>query len=115
MSPFASETIGRALHALSGVWNLEDYIGHDCYAVAASAIVYNAIARLADDHTMASLFRRHVEFPATLCMPLLLATLTVGNGASIYRPNFFEVPTDFWLSTYWLLLCSTLICLLAYG
>jgi hypothetical protein len=35
MSPFASETLGRALHALSGVWNLEDYIGHDCYVVAA--------------------------------------------------------------------------------
>jgi hypothetical protein len=65
MSPFASETLGRALHALSEVGNLEDYIGHDCYVVAASAIVYNAIGRLADDHTMAARFRRHVEFPAT--------------------------------------------------
>jgi hypothetical protein len=65
MSPFASETLGRALRALSEVWNLEDYIGHDCYDVAASAIVYNAISRLPDDHTMAALFKRHVEFPAT--------------------------------------------------
>jgi hypothetical protein len=50
-----------------GVWNLEDYIGHDWYLVAASAIVYNAIGRLAEDHTMAALFNRHVEFPATMC------------------------------------------------
>jgi hypothetical protein len=35
--------------------------------VAASAIVYNAIGRLAEDHTMAALFNRHVEFPATMC------------------------------------------------
>ena len=115
MSPFASETLGRALHALSGVWNLEDYIGHDCYVVAASAIVYNAIGRLADDHTTAALFKRHIEFPATICIPLLLATFTIGNGASIYQPDFFEVPTDSWLSLYRLLLCGTLIYLLAYG
>ena len=52
MSPLASETIGRALHALTGKWNLEDYIGHDCYVVAASAIVYNALGRLQDDKAM---------------------------------------------------------------
>jgi len=51
----------------------------------------------------------------TLCIPLLLATFSVGNGAAIYRPDFFDVPTDFWLSTYWLLLCGLLIYLLVYG
>jgi len=115
MSPFASQTIGQALHELTGKWNLEDYIGHDCYIVAASAIVYNAVGRLADDNRMQLLFKRHIEFPATLCIPLLLATFSLGNGAAIYRPDFFEVPTDFWLNTYWLLLCSTLIYLLLYG
>jgi hypothetical protein len=115
MSPFASETIGQALHSLTGKWNVEDYLGHDCYVVAASAIVYNAIGRLGDDSKMQELFKQHVERPATLCIPLLLATFSVGNGAAIYRPDFFEVPTDFWLNTYWLLLCGTLIYLLAYG
>ena len=47
MSPLASETVGHWLHALTGKWNLEDYIGHDAYIVAASAIVYNALGRLA--------------------------------------------------------------------
>ena len=28
MSPLASETLGHWLHALTGMWNLEDYIGH---------------------------------------------------------------------------------------
>jgi hypothetical protein len=115
MSPLASETLGQGLHALTGKWNLEDYIGHDCYVVAASAIVYNAIGRLADDNSMQALFKRHVEFPATLCIPLLLATFSIGNGVAIYRPDFFDVPTDFWLNTYWLLLCGTLIYLLVYG
>ena len=115
MSPLASETIGVGLHALTGKWNLSAYIGHDCYIVAASSVVYNALGRLADDHTMRTSFKQYVERPATLCIPLLLATFSIGNGARIYRPDFFQVPTDFWLNMYWLLLCATLIYLLVYG
>ena len=69
MSPLASETIGHGLHALTGKWNLEDYIGHDCYIVAASAIVYNTLGRLADDDAMQKSFKQYVERPATLCIP----------------------------------------------
>ena len=94
MSPLASETLGHWLHSLTGKWNLEDYIGHDLYIVAASAIVYNALGRLQDDHALHATFKQYVERPATLCIPLLLATFTLGNGAAIYRPDFFEVPTD---------------------
>ena len=115
MSPLAAETIGQALHAATGKWNLQAYIGHDCYVVAASAIVYNALGRLQDDNAMQRSFKRYVEPPATLCIPLLLATFSLGNGSRIYRADFFQVPTDFWLSAYWLLLCSTLIYLLLYG
>lgn len=115
MSPIASETLGHWLHSLTGKWNLEDYIGHDLYIVAASAIVYNALGRLQDDHAMQKTFKQYVERPATLCIPLLLATFSLGNGAKIYGADFFEVPTDFWLTTYWILLCGTLIYLLGYG
>jgi hypothetical protein len=115
MSPFASETVGHWLHSLTGMWNLEDYIGHDCYVVAASAIVYNALGRLQDDNAMQTAFKQYVERPATLCIPLLLTTFSMGNGARIYRADFFTVPTDGWLSAYWLILCGTLIYLLGYG
>src|SRR3546814_1501907 len=48
MSPLASETLGKALHSVTGMWNLEDFVGHDMYIVAASAIVYNTVGRLQD-------------------------------------------------------------------
>jgi hypothetical protein len=115
MSPLAAETLGVALHGLTGKWNINAYLGHDCYIVAASAIVYNALGRLQNDNAMQAAFKQHVERPATLCIPLLLATFSIGNGAKIYRSDFFEVPTDFWLNMYWLLLCGTLIYLLVYG
>jgi hypothetical protein len=115
MSPLASETLGHWLHSLTGMWNLEDYIGHDMYVVAASAVVYNALGRLQDDHAMQTTFKQYVERPATLCIPLLLAAFSLGNGAAIYKVDFFQVPTDAWLSAYWLMLCGMLIYLLGYG
>lgn len=115
MSPLASQTVGPLLHSLTGKWNVEDYIGHDCYVVAASAIVYNTLGRLQDDNALQAAFKQYIERPATLCIPLLLATFSLGNGAAIYRADFFDVPTDFWLSTYWLILCGMLIYLLGYG
>ncbi|MDX1882792.1 hypothetical protein [Mycolicibacterium sp. 120270] len=115
MSPLASETLGRWLHALTGKWNLEDYLGHDAYIVAASAIVYNTLGRLADDDAMQRSFKQYVERPATICIPVLLVTFSVGNGARIYAPDFFTVPTDFWLNLYWVMLCGTLVYLLVYG
>lgn len=114
MSPWASETVGVVLHTLTGKYNLEDYIGHDLYIVAASAVAYNTLGRLQDDHDLQRSFKQYVEMPATLCIPLLLVTFTLGNGAKIYAADFFTVPTDFWLNMYWLLLCATLIYLLGY-
>ncbi|MED5815544.1 hypothetical protein VST63_24555 [Mycolicibacterium sp. 050232] len=115
MSPWASETIGHVLYELTGKWNVEDYLGHDAYIVAASAIVYNSLGRLQDDNAMQRSFKQYVERPATICIPVLLATFSMGNGATVYRPDFFQVPTDFWLSAYWILLCGTLLYLLGYG
>jgi hypothetical protein len=115
MSPLASETLGVALHKFTGEWNLQNYVAHDCYIVAASAIVYNAVGRLADDHALQASFRQYVERPATLCIPLMLATFTLSHGSKTYARDFFALPTDFWLSVYWILLCGTLAYLLAFG
>jgi hypothetical protein len=115
MSPLASDTLGVALHNVTGMWNLQNYIGHDCYVVAASAIVYNAVGRLEDDEALQKSFRQYVERPATLCIPLLLATFTLSRGSKTYAHDFFALPTDIWLSVYWVLLCGTLAYLLAFG
>ncbi len=58
MSPLAANTVGVALHNLTGVWNLQNYIGHDCYIVAASAIVYNVVGRLEDDDALQKSFKQ---------------------------------------------------------
>jgi hypothetical protein len=115
ISPLSSETLGVALHKITGEWNLQNYIGHDCYIVAASAIVYNVVGRLEDDDALQRSFKQWVERPATLCIPLLLATFTLSAGSKSYARDFFAMPTDFWLSVYWVLLTGTLAYLLLFG
>ena len=115
MSPLCAETLGVVLHNITGEWNLQNYVGHDCYVVAASAIVYNAVGRLADDHALQASFKQYVERPATLCIPLLLASFSLSYGSRIYASDFFALRTDFWLTVYWLLLCGTLSYLLVFG
>jgi hypothetical protein len=115
MSPLCSEHLGVVLHNITGVWNLQNYLGHDCYIVAASAIVYNAVGRLEDDDALQASFKQWVERPATLCIPLLLATFTLSYGSKTYARDFFALPTDFWLTVYWVLLCGTLVYLLTFG
>jgi hypothetical protein len=115
MSPLCSETLGVALHNITGEWNLQNYVGHDCYVVAASAIVYNAVGRLEDDDALQASFKQWVERPATLCIPLLLATFTLSYGSKTYARDFFALHTDFWLTVYWVLLTGTLAYLLVFG
>jgi hypothetical protein len=115
MSPLSSETLGIALHNITGEWNLQNYVGHDCYVVAASAIVYNAVGRLEEDDRLQASFKQYVERPATLCIPLLLATFTLSGGSKSYARDFFALRTDFWLSVYWVLLTGTLAYLLVFG
>ena len=115
MSPLASHTLGVALHNITGEWNLQNYVGHDCYIVAASAIVYNVVGRLEDDDALQRSFKQWVERPATLCIPLLLATFTLSYGSKTYASDFFALRTDFWLSVYWVLLTGTLSYLLIFG
>jgi hypothetical protein len=115
MSPLSSETLGVALHRITGEWTLQNYVGHDCYIVAASAIVYNAVGRLEDDHALQASFKQYVERPATLCIPLLLATFSLSGGSKTYARDFFALHTDFWLSVYWVLLTATLAYLLVFG
>jgi hypothetical protein len=91
MSPFASETLGVYLHADRQV----EPRGHDCYVVAASVIVYYALGRLSERRHHQASFKQYVERPATLCIPVLLATFSVGNGAAIYRSDFSRcLPTS---------------------
>ena len=73
-SPLATTITGRALHAVTGIWHLNDYLGHICYIGAAGAIVYAALSRLVDDDILRASIRR-LELSAILVVTAMLAAL----------------------------------------
>lgn len=114
MAPW-SHGLGGLLYRWTHEYNLQNYIAHDCYIVAASAIVYNNLGRLEDSQRFQWAFRQYVERPATLCIPLMLAAFTLGNGAKIQKDDFFDVPCDNWLAAYWIMFCTVTVYLLGFG
>lgn len=116
MSPFASDTIGKWLHYHTGIYNLEDYLAHDLYIVAASAIVYNVTGRLGNNHIFQQRFTRWVEYPATIAIPVLLAAFTQSQVAtSVWAGDFLALQPDWWLAVYWLGFAVTVTLLLGYA
>src|ERR1700752_3964015 len=75
MSPWASATLGPPLHQIFRRWNVEDLLGHICLIIAVTAIIHHGLARLADERQLRGLFRRHIEIPLQLGIPLLVAKL----------------------------------------
>jgi hypothetical protein len=114
ISPTASEILGPPLHAISGMRNVEDYLGHVSYLLAAVALVQTVLSRVIDDDRLQAIGTQWVERPATVCIPLMFAAWASGNGSKVYRSNFYEVPGDAWLNIYWFLFCAMLIYLLVW-
>src|ERR1700754_978075 len=114
ISPMASKVLGPPLHAISGMWNLEDFLGHISYVLAAVALVQTVLSRVTGDGRLQEIATQWIERPATVCIPLMLAGWAFGNGSKVYRSNFYEVPGDAWLKIYWLVFSAMLIYLLAW-
>ena len=113
-SPLATTIPGRALHAVTGIWQLDDYLGHVCYIGAAGAIVYAALSRVVDDDTLRASIRR-LELPAILVVTAMLAALAMSDTNSGYYPDMHNAPVDSWLAVYWLLINGMLMYLFMYA
>lgn len=115
MSPWASQHFGIWLQHQIGWANLEDYLAHTAYTVALSAVVYHALERLDEGPYLERSFKLYVETPAILAIPLMLVTFALSDSTDQYADDFFQLPSDFWLSTYSFIVCGIHIYLLGYG
>ena len=115
VTPLSGRTVGKTLCHLTHIHNLDDYIAHNLYLIALGCVVYHILSRLGDDEDFKYRFDRHILRPATLILPLLLALYMMGSGSHKFRPEFFKIPRDHWLTSYWLLLVGTVIYLMVYS
>ncbi|WIM89912.1 hypothetical protein PT015_11070 [Candidatus Mycobacterium wuenschmannii] len=114
MSPWASETLGPPLHDLFGRWNVEDLVGHICLMFAAAAIVEHGLARLGDNLEWRRIFRRHIEVPLWLGVPVLVAVFFAANET--YHSDLFPAHVSTaWFAAYWIVLGVLLVYLFGYA
>lgn len=106
-TPLSEATVGRALHALTGQWNLDDFVGDCCLISSLGGIGLSLFARtgLPTDQLRAA-FKQHVERPMTIVYPVALLLFWQSPNANHYWPDFFDCPTDVWLDAYWTLMCA---------
>ena len=100
------------LHSLTGVWNLEDLLGHLTYLAGITVLTHVMLARL----TLADLrafVRQRIELPATILLPTLIGVFVVA-APNHHVADLVIEPAAGWLTCYWLLLCGCGIWVLAH-
>lgn len=92
----------EVLHRVTGIWDLEDMIGHLVYLGGITVLSYVTLNRI---ELPAAARWRHwrLELPATVVLPLLVGLFVLGSPDHHSRDLLMERP-NFWLGCYWLVL-----------
>lgn len=107
MLPFTCNTVGRALHAWTGQWQLDTWAGHCCYIGAIGLIGLNVGSRLdITDDELRHYFRVYFGLPFTIAVPVMLALLCKSQHAKAFYEDFFDIPLGPYLCAYWIVLCG---------
>lgn len=112
MSPALSLTWSAPLHALTGLWNIEDLLGHLAYLAGLITLVH-ALANRTNLDDPEKYLRRRLEAPIAIALPLLIALFLVATPAK-HWPDLFRAPVTGWMTLYWLALCASASYLLAH-
>jgi hypothetical protein len=108
-----SRWISPKLYTVTGLWNLEDLIGHICYLVGMFALLYLVAGRLDMNITQFRGFLRYrIELPATVAIALMVATFVVGDIGDQYSPDITAARVDGWLRVYWLVMIVAVVYLI---
>ncbi len=104
MGPALSLALSKPLHAVTGLWNLEDLLGHVVYLAGLIALLHTLIYRITLDEPELFL-RRYLEVPTAITLPLLVGLFVVGTPKKHY-PDLLKAPVTGWMSLYWAALCA---------
>lgn len=112
VAPSGTWTIGVALHAITGIWNLDYLLGH-CFAIlSAAAMTTHALDRVHDDDD-------DLQNTVSLWIAPFVTIVVAGMCAAFWLSGLksttdFYAQTGPWVTVYWLLLAGLLAYLLGY-
>ena len=113
-APAMSRYLEHALFRITGVAHLRDFFGHVLFICAICGVIYACACRLVPDRELESVLYK-IEFPGAIAGGVMLAAITLSHNLSgESRPDFLDVPCDFWLRVYWLTYGAIIIYLLCF-
>ncbi|QFG08433.1 membrane protein [Mycobacterium phage Guanica15] len=113
-SDTATYTLGNMLWKLTGVRQLDDFVGHLAWLAAVLSFIHHALSRLADDADLRAIFEALVRWPLTLCIPMMLGALLMSRASSSPVPVPWAVAhIDVWVMMYRALWYGCLLYLIA--
>lgn len=98
-----AQVLSPALHALTGVWNVDDLFGHLSYLIGLTALVFALSSRTNLD---GQFLRRRLEAPVAIMLPTLLGLFYVAAPKE-HAGDLFKAPATLWLDLYWVVLCGS--------
>jgi hypothetical protein len=113
MTPQLNWWLSRKLHAITGVWNLEDLTGHMCVLIAMCCLLYLVADRLDMNPAQFRWFVRYrIELPCTIAFAVLAAVFVAGDIDDRYIADAVAAETTPWLRAYWLTMTTACFYLL---
>lgn len=110
MTPASDNSIGWALHQVTGIRHLDTWAGDCLYMGACGLIGVNVSSRLPiSDRRVLDGFRTRFALPMVAIANIMLALLAASPNARFNCPDMFRCTTDIWLDLYWTVFCSFLI------
>ncbi|HET9874904.1 MAG TPA: hypothetical protein VFQ37_03965 [Mycobacterium sp.] len=111
--PLVSHWISPKLHAVTGLWNVEELVGHIAYTLGLAAVLYMAAARLDMTGRQFSRFvNLRIGLPLALFIPVVIAIfMHAGLGLHDVSDLVF-VDVSPWLLCYWCLYIAAIAYLL---
>lgn len=107
--------LGRALHAVTGVWNLEELIGHLLVIAWACAAVYMGLVRFADESAIHEYYTQWVTRPVIIALALLQATWVASPAGETPVARFVDLGPSPWLLAYWTIRCVLMVYLVVFA
>lgn len=110
--PILSPRFSTWLYEATGLWNLEDFVGHWFFIAAAGCTVYHAMSRL--DWDTAAKFRTWVYYPIAAAFIVGMVLFAKSKASHVYHQDLFDWQPGPWFTAYWIVVCLTVIYLLGF-
>ncbi|PKQ59772.1 hypothetical protein B5566_02720 [Mycobacterium sp. MHSD3] len=113
-APAASPILGAVLYEMTGMWHLDDYLGHCCIVVSVAVVLHHTLRRLVSDDDLRRMFWRRYAWVPGLAMPGMYVCLRQSDAsAHLTNNDILAIPPDTWLIAYWTVCISAVLYMLA--